>query len=161
MELVNPIVRRWCREAAEDPEAFWARAARQLPWFRLWDRVFEWDPPTFRWFVGAQTNLSYNCLDRHVAAGRGGHRALIALNERGERTVMPAVDVCTHGPQRAHDARHRPLPQRDVAGQHRQERPGRKICPLFYGQGKAGTGTPKKAYAYCCGSSPSCRWCGR
>jgi acetyl-CoA synthetase len=79
------LVRAWQREAAADPEGFWARAAHQLPWFRPWDRVFEWDPPTFRWFLGAQTNLSYNCLDRHLAAGRGGQVALIALNERGER----------------------------------------------------------------------------
>src|SRR5919198_180883 len=79
------LVRAWQREAAADPEGFWARAAQKLPWFRPWDRVFEWDPPTFRWFLGAQTNLSYNCLDRHVAAGRGDYTALIALNERGER----------------------------------------------------------------------------
>src|SRR5437763_3633671 len=91
-------VRVWQREAAADPEGFWARAAQQLPWFRPWDRVFEWDPPTFRWFLGAQTNLSYNCLDRHVAAGRGGHTALIALNERGERreyTYAQLLDAVT------------------------------------------------------------------
>src|SRR2546421_4009568 len=93
------LVRVWQREAAADPEGFWARAAHQLPWFRTWDRVFEWDPPTFRWFLGAQTNLSYNCLDRHVAAGRGGHTALIALNERGERreyTYAQLLDAVTH-----------------------------------------------------------------
>ena len=93
------LVRAWQREAAADPEGFWARAAHQLPWFRPWDRVLEWDPPTFRWFLGAQTNLSYNCLDRHVAAGRGGHTALIALNERGERreyTYAQLLDAVTH-----------------------------------------------------------------
>src|SRR5438128_256702 len=78
-------VRAWQREATADPEGFWARAAQQLPWFRTWDRVFEWTPPTFRWFSGAQTNLSYNCLDHHVNAGRGEHTALIAANEQGER----------------------------------------------------------------------------
>src|ERR671932_1066928 len=92
------LVRAWQREAAADPEGFWARAAHQLPWFRPWDRVFEWDPPTFRWFLGAQTNLSYNCLDRHVAAGRGSQVALIALNERGERrqyTYAQLLDAVT------------------------------------------------------------------
>src|SRR5918912_271030 len=92
------LVRAWQREAAADPEGFWARAAHQLPWFRTWDSVFEWDPPTFRWFLGAQTNLSYNCLDRHVATGRGGHAALIALNERGERreyTYAQLLDAVT------------------------------------------------------------------
>src|SRR5919197_3753173 len=88
MELVNPIVRRWCREASEDPDRFWGRAAEQLPWLRKWERVFEWDYPPFRWFVGGQTNLAYNCLDRHVARGAGGQTALIYVNERGERRLF-------------------------------------------------------------------------
>ena len=77
MEVINPIVRRWKSEATEDPEGFWARAAQEVPWFRPWDRVFEWESPTFRWFVGARTNLSYNCLDHHVERGWGGHAALV------------------------------------------------------------------------------------
>jgi acetyl-CoA synthetase len=88
MEPINPIIRRWQHEAAADPEGFWARAAEALPWFRKWDRVLEWNPPTFRWFVGAQTNMAYNCLDHHVARGWGGHTALIYANERGERRVF-------------------------------------------------------------------------
>src|SRR5438552_10686718 len=95
---VDAPVRVRQREAAADPEGFWARAAQELPWFRPWDRVFEWTPPTFRWFLGAQTNLSYNCLDRHVAAGRGDHTALIALTERGERreyTYAQLLDAVT------------------------------------------------------------------
>jgi len=88
MELVNPIVRRWCREATADPERFWARAAEELPWFRTWDRVFDWQFPTFKWFSGAQTNLAYNCLDHQVAHGRAGQAALIYVNERGERRLF-------------------------------------------------------------------------
>jgi acetyl-CoA synthetase len=87
VEVINPMVRRFMREATEDPERFWAQAAEELPWFRKWDRVFEWTPPTFRWFIGAQTNLCYNCLDYHVEHGRGGQAALIAQDERGERQV--------------------------------------------------------------------------
>jgi acetyl-CoA synthetase len=85
---VGPIVRRWIDDARRDPEAFWDRAARELPWFRTWDRVFEPDPPTFRWFVGGRTNLAHNAIDRHVAGGRGGQAALVYLNERGERAVF-------------------------------------------------------------------------
>jgi acetyl-CoA synthetase len=85
MEVINPIVRRLTLEAIEDPKGFWARAAEGLPWFRKWDKVFEWTPPTFRWFVGAQTNLCYNCLDYQIEHGRAGHAALIAEDERGER----------------------------------------------------------------------------
>src|ERR671931_978931 len=98
MEVVSPTVRALQRQGVEDPERLGADAAQRLPWFRPWDRVLEWDPPTFRWFLGAQTNLSYNCLDRHVAAGRGGHTALIALNERGERreyTYAQLLDAVT------------------------------------------------------------------
>jgi acetyl-CoA synthetase len=87
VEVVNPIVKRWKQDAAVDPEGFWARAADRLPWFRKWDRVFEWNPPTFKWFLGAQTNLAYNCLDEHVNHGRGGQAALVYENERGERAV--------------------------------------------------------------------------
>jgi acetyl-CoA synthetase len=86
-DLVSPVVQRWIDEASQDPEAFWGRAAEQLPWFRKWDRVLEWTPPTFKWYVGAQTNMAYNALDYHVKRGHGGHTALIYLNERGERKV--------------------------------------------------------------------------
>ncbi len=80
-----PAVEEWLAAAAADPEAFWGRAAEALPWFRRWDRVFESDPPSFRWFVGGRTNLAHNALDRHVADGDGERLALIAVNERGDR----------------------------------------------------------------------------
>ena len=88
MDVINPIVRRWIDDAAEDPEAFWGRAAQELPWFRQWDRTFSWDFPNFRWFEGGQTNLAYNCLDHHVRLGRGGQTALAYVNERGERRLF-------------------------------------------------------------------------
>jgi acetyl-CoA synthetase len=88
MEVINPIVRRWKQEATADPEGFWARAAASTPWFRTWDRVFEWTPPTFRWYVGARTNLAYNCLDHHLKRGWGGHAALVYVNERGARQTL-------------------------------------------------------------------------
>ncbi|HVR89319.1 MAG TPA: acetate--CoA ligase [Candidatus Limnocylindria bacterium] len=77
-------VAAWRAEARRDPEAFWAAAAEQLPWFKKWDRVLDWQPPTFRWYLGGRTNLAYNCVDHHVAAGRGDAVALITENERGE-----------------------------------------------------------------------------
>jgi acetyl-CoA synthetase len=84
----NPIVDRWIQDARRDPDAFWDKAAKALPWFRPWNTVFEWTPPTFKWFVGGETNLAYNAVDRHVEAGDGGRAALIYLNERGERRVL-------------------------------------------------------------------------
>jgi len=88
MSLISPTVQKWINDGKQDPDAFWGRAADQLPWFRKWDKVLDWTPPTFKWFVGAQTNLAYNCLDYHVKRGWGGHTALIYLNERGERRVF-------------------------------------------------------------------------
>jgi len=83
------------RDATADPDAFWARAAEKLPWHSRWTRVFEWDPERpddrgryFRWFIGAQTNLAWNCVDRHVEGGRGAVTALICEDERGGRSVL-------------------------------------------------------------------------
>ena len=73
----SDVVQRQRDEARADPDRFWAKAAEQLPWFTPWEQVFVWEPPTFRWFVGAQTNMAFNALDRHVADGRGDHTALI------------------------------------------------------------------------------------
>jgi acetyl-CoA synthetase len=66
-------------------EEFWAQAAGELPWFRRWDSVFERHGRSFRWFAGAETNLAWNCLDRHVEEGRGEQTALVYVNERGAR----------------------------------------------------------------------------
>src|SRR5215472_15430626 len=88
MDLIHPIARRWNEDARTDPETFWSKAASTIPWIQKWDRAFEWTPPTFRWFSGGKINLAWNCLDQHVAGGRSGHAALVAVNERGERRVF-------------------------------------------------------------------------
>ena len=84
MDLINPVIKRWTLDAREHPDEFWARAAEGLPWLQRWDRVFEWDYPTFRWFVGGRINLAYSALDHHVTSGRGDRAALTYFNERGE-----------------------------------------------------------------------------
>ncbi|MHB8457676.1 MAG: AMP-binding protein [Acidimicrobiales bacterium] len=88
MSPVSPIVRRWLAAAETDLEGFWDQAARELPWFRTWELTYEADPPTFRWFSGGLTNISWNALDHHLANGRAGHAALITENELGERQVL-------------------------------------------------------------------------
>ncbi len=92
-KYISPSVERWLREAAEEPDDFWGKAAEELPWFRKWDQVFEWEWPTFRWFIGGQTNLAYNCIDHHVANGRGDHTALIYANESGERQTFTYAEM--------------------------------------------------------------------
>ncbi|MEP9362574.1 acetate--CoA ligase [Nocardioides sp. CN2-186] len=68
--------------AAADPEAFWAEQAERLDWDQKWDRVLDWDDPPFaKWFVGGRLNASYNCVDRHVEAGRGDKVALHWVGE--------------------------------------------------------------------------------
>src|SRR5437660_5970396 len=72
------------REAEENPEAFWGRIAEELHWFRKWDRVLDWKAPWAKWFEGGLINLSYNCLDRHVATWRRNKAAIIWEAEPGE-----------------------------------------------------------------------------
>ncbi len=43
--LISPVTQKWIEEGKQDPEGFWGRAADQLPWFRKWDKVLEWNPP--------------------------------------------------------------------------------------------------------------------
>ncbi|MCC5581798.1 acetate--CoA ligase [Microtetraspora sp. AC03309] len=58
-------------EAEEDRLGFWERAAERLTWAERWDTTLEWNPPFAKWFVGGKLNVAYNCVDRHVEAGRG------------------------------------------------------------------------------------------
>ncbi|GIH63969.1 acetate--CoA ligase [Microbispora siamensis] len=58
-------------EAAQDRLAFWERAAERLTWAQRWDTTLEWEPPFAKWFIGGKLNVAYNCVDRHVEAGRG------------------------------------------------------------------------------------------
>jgi acetyl-CoA synthetase len=69
-------------QAALDPQAWWAAQAEGLDWFQKWTRVLDDDdPPFYKWFTGGTLNVSYNCLDRHVIAGRGER---VAFHWRGE-----------------------------------------------------------------------------
>ena len=76
------------RRAAEDPEAFWTGVASELEWFKPWDKVFQWDYPTFQWFLGGQCNITYNCLDRHLNTPNKNKAAFIWLGEDGEERVF-------------------------------------------------------------------------
>ncbi|MGH9124197.1 MAG: AMP-binding protein, partial [Acidimicrobiales bacterium] len=83
--------RRMYDEADADWQAFWARQAEDLDWFQKWDTVLEWELPFAKWFLGGTLNVSYNCLDRHVAAGRGSRVAFFWEGEPGDtRTITYA-----------------------------------------------------------------------
>jgi acetyl-CoA synthetase len=80
LEVYNSISRR----AAEDPEGFWADIASELHWFAPWTKVLEWDSPFAKWFVGGKTNISYNCIDRHLSTARKNKVAILWEGEPGE-----------------------------------------------------------------------------
>ncbi len=63
--------------AAKDPEGFWAEMAQEVHWFKPWDSVLDWKPPSARWFVGGTTNVCYNCVDRHLKTWRKNKAAII------------------------------------------------------------------------------------
>ena len=69
-------------EAAKDPVAFWEKRAEEgIEWFQKWEKAYEWNPPHYKWFVGAKLNVCYNCIDRHVKAGKGDKPAIIWIPE--------------------------------------------------------------------------------
>ena len=76
------------KRSIEDPEGYWAeRAEDALVWTKKWDKVLDWsfDPvPYIKWFEGGELNASYNCLDRHVEAGKGDKPALIFEGDPGD-----------------------------------------------------------------------------
>ncbi len=81
-------------EADRDHEAFWARQARELvTWSRDFHTVLEWDLPFAKWFLGGQLNVSYNCLDRHVDAGRGDKVAYHWEGEPGDTRTLTYTDL--------------------------------------------------------------------
>ena len=98
------------RESIEQPEAFWARQAEEhLAWMKKWNEVTRHDfdaigaseQPYVRYFAGGKLNVSANCLDRHVEAGRGDKPAIIWQGEREEdkrrltyRDLQREVEQC-------------------------------------------------------------------
>src|SRR5437868_10331588 len=72
------------KRAADDPESFWAGIASELHWFENWNKVLEWDLPFAKWFVGGKTNMSTNCLDRHLSTARKNKVALLWEGEPGD-----------------------------------------------------------------------------
>ena len=70
------------KQSVDDPDKFWGEQANLLDWYKKWDKVSEWDfsKPELKWFAGGKLNVSYNCLDRHLAT-KGNKAALIWQGE--------------------------------------------------------------------------------
>lgn len=69
--------------AEADPTGWWASWAEQLTWREPWHQVLDWQAPWAKWFLGGKLNASENCLDRHVAAGKGEKVAYHWIGEDG------------------------------------------------------------------------------
>jgi acetyl-CoA synthetase len=79
---------------AKDWEGFWARQAEELlDWFEPWHTTLAWNLPFAEWFAGGTLNVSHNCLDRHVAAGRGDKVAFHWEGEPGDTRTISYADL--------------------------------------------------------------------
>ncbi|MFQ5668034.1 MAG: AMP-binding protein, partial [Candidatus Binatia bacterium] len=84
---------RWSRLAENDPDKFWSDIAGELEWFSPWRSVLEWKPPFAKWFAGATTNLTYNCIDRHLRSWRRNKAAIIWEGEPGDSRTLTYHDL--------------------------------------------------------------------
>ncbi len=81
-------------EAESDWQGWWVRQAQELHWDKTWDQVLDdSNPPFYKWFVGGKLNVSYNCLDRHVEAGRGDKVAFNWMGEDGSERKLTYSDL--------------------------------------------------------------------
>jgi len=81
-------------DAARDRLSWWEEQARELEWATPWDRVLDWQPPYAQWFTGGTLNVAVNCVDRHVAAGKGDKVAFHWIGEpEGETRTLTYADL--------------------------------------------------------------------
>ena len=94
----------WWDLAAADPVAFWSEQAKRLDWAEPWHTDHTWEPalpqvdgtlsiPRAEWFAGGRLNVAVNCVDRHVAAGRGDKVAFHFEGEPGDRRTITYAEL--------------------------------------------------------------------
>jgi acetyl-CoA synthetase len=104
-------------QAARDPQAWWARQAEALDWSEPWKAVLDdANPPFYKWFVGGKLNASYNCLDRHVEAGRGDRVAYHWRGEEGEERDVTYAELHRDVQRFANALKDLGIEQGDVVG---------------------------------------------
>jgi acetyl-CoA synthetase len=80
--------RKMYKESVNSPARFWGKIANEFHWFTKWKKVLQWKEPHAKWFVGGKTNISYNCLDRHLDTWRKNKAALIWEGEPGDSRIL-------------------------------------------------------------------------
>jgi acetyl-CoA synthetase len=82
------------KDSLENIERFWEKiASEEISWYKSWDKVLDWSPPFARWFVGAQLNASYNCIDRHLQSEKRNKVAYYWEGENDERRAVTYQDL--------------------------------------------------------------------
>ena len=82
------------QDAKADRLGFWANQARNLEWSKPFNQVLDWsNPPFAKWFADGELNVSYNCLDRHVAAGNGDRVAIFFEGEPGDSREITYTEL--------------------------------------------------------------------
>jgi len=84
------------RRSLEDPEGFWREITDNFEWMKPWTKLMDWEPPFARWFEDGTTNISVNCLDRHVAAGRGNRIAYFWEGEPGDSREITYAELLSN-----------------------------------------------------------------
>src|SRR3954469_12453449 len=80
-----PTYREFHRRSLADREAFWREQAALIDWHRPYEQVLDYSRPPFaRWYVGGETNLCHNAVDRHLAR-RAGQKALVYISTEVDR----------------------------------------------------------------------------
>ena len=103
--------------ANDDPEAWWGSWAEKLDWIEPCDEILDWsDPPFAKWFTGGKLNVSANCLDRHVAAGRGERIAYYWEGEDGTRKEITYAGLLDQVQRFANGLRSLGIGKGDVVG---------------------------------------------
>jgi acetyl-CoA synthetase len=81
-------------QAAADRLGYWEQQARRLTWAKEWKQTLDWsNPPFAKWFVGGELNIAYNCVDRHVEAGKGDKVAIHWEGEPGDTRTITYADL--------------------------------------------------------------------
>src|SRR4026209_1687420 len=76
----------YTRTATEEGfQEFWTDEAKRIDWMEPWTELLDWQLPYAKWFVGGKLNISVNCLDRHVQAGKGDKVAYYWEGEPGDK----------------------------------------------------------------------------
>ncbi|MGD1839124.1 MAG: acetate--CoA ligase [Nitrososphaeraceae archaeon] len=74
--------------ALSNIEKFWEEQAKNLLWFKKWEKPLEWNPPFAQWFKDGKINASINCIDRHINSNTKNKAAIIWENENGQNTTL-------------------------------------------------------------------------